>query len=79
MDISEVTLQVDPNGLGFRSAQSWGDTPRCTLWVLAGIGYVVSGHFWAEFQSCVVLGSRLLGCTIIRVEIPEVTLQVVYL
>ena len=59
MDISEVTLQVDTYGLGFRGAQSWGDNPQCTLWVLPGIDYVVSGYIWAEFQGCVVLGSHL--------------------
>lgn len=59
MDVSEVTLRVDTYGLGFRGAQSWGDTPQCTLWALPEIGYVVSGHLWAEFQGFVVLGSHL--------------------
>lgn len=31
MDISEVTLQVDTYGLGFRAVRSWGDTLGCTL------------------------------------------------
>lgn len=36
MDISEVTLQVDTYGLGFRAVRSWGDTLGCTLWVPPG-------------------------------------------
>lgn len=39
---SEVTLQVDTSGLGFRGAQPWSGTLCCTLRAPSGMGYAVS-------------------------------------
>lgn len=41
MDISEVTLQVDTYGLGFRAVRSWGDTLGVLCGYHLGIGFVV--------------------------------------